>query len=78
MIKTPLGNIKVQENPDRDNPGIEILVTLPDGTEDRIALVEYQKEYNTIATYTYKEEEEDFTSKTIYKASEMSYGNYDF
>lgn len=66
MIKTPLGNITVVENKDREYPGIEVLITLPDGTEDRIALIEYQKEENQIATYTYEEENEDFMNKTIY------------
>lgn len=66
MIKTPLGNITVVENKDREYPGVEVLITFPDGTEDRIALIEYQKDKNQIATYTYEEDNEDFMNKTIY------------
>lgn len=67
MLKIPNGIIKVARTGDSDYQGIEIVIVTKDGHEDRIALVEYQKEENIIATYTYEDGREEFVNKTIYK-----------
>ena len=44
-----------------------LVLIKPDGSQELITTVEYNKEDECIATYTYKEGKEDFDKKTIFK-----------
>lgn len=68
MIKTPLGILKVEEVRLGDFPRISIILCDQEGNEiDKIAHIEYDSYKNVIATYSFKQGEEDFSKRCVYK-----------
>lgn len=67
MIQTPVGKIITVESGNIIYPSIDIVLIKLDGSQELITTVEYNKEDECIATYTYKEGKEDFDKKTIFK-----------
>lgn len=66
-LVTPMGKIVSIVNQEIEYPSIDVYALDELGERSIIASVEYNPEDNLIATYTYKELEDDFANKTVYK-----------
>lgn len=67
MIKTPLGYLTTEER-DGEFPSINIWLCDEHGNKIQvIAFTEYNPTTNVLATYSYKEGEEDFNKRCVFK-----------
>lgn len=73
-LKTPLGNIKVKINQeDKVYPCVELYICDDEGNEiECICITEYNALDDCISIYSFKENEENFDNKTIYKKGNNS------
>lgn len=68
MIKTPIGYIMTEERNDNEFPSVNIWLCDEHGKKQEIiAFTEYNSTTNSITTYSYKEGEQDFDKRCVFK-----------